>query len=154
MAKMRIARSDRAQVKAECLRILATLQLDPARIELISGFVDTYLRLNATEETIFQAAIDRMGLAEREQVMEIVTSWMERGIERGIEQGMERGIEQGIEREMAFVLRLLTRHLGGLSSALEARIRHLSIEQVEALGEASLDFSSEADVITWLTQVE
>jgi flagellar biosynthesis/type III secretory pathway protein FliH len=141
-------------VKAECLRILATLQLDPARIELISGFVDTYLRLNATEETIFQAAIDRMGLAEREQVMEIVTSWMERGIERGIEQGMERGIEQGIEREMAFVLRLLTRHLGGLSSALEARIRHLSIEQVEALGEASLDFSSEADVITWLTQVE
>jgi flagellar biosynthesis/type III secretory pathway protein FliH len=158
MAKMRIARSDRAQVKAECLRILATLQLDPARIELISGFVDTYLRLNATEETIFQAAIDRMGLAEREQVMEIVTSWMERGIERGIEQGIERGIEQGIEqgieREMAFVLRLLTRHLGGLSSALEARIRHLSIEQVEALGEASLDFSSEADVITWLTQVE
>ena len=31
--------------------------------------------------------------------MEIVTSWMERGIERGIEQGIEQGIERGMERE-------------------------------------------------------
>jgi hypothetical protein len=90
---------------------------------------------------MFQAAIDKMGLAEREQIMEIVTSWM------------ERVMEQGMEREIAFVLRLLTRRLGGLSSSLEERIRHLSIEQVEALGEASLDFSSEADAMNWLAQI-
>ena len=35
------------RVKLECLRLLATLRLDPARMQLISGFVDTYLRLSA-----------------------------------------------------------------------------------------------------------
>lgn len=47
MAKMRIAPKDWACVKLECLRLLVTLRLDPARMRLISGFVDTYLRLNA-----------------------------------------------------------------------------------------------------------
>ena len=42
MAKMRIAPEDRRTVKLECLRLLATLRLDPARMQLISGFVDTY----------------------------------------------------------------------------------------------------------------
>jgi hypothetical protein len=50
MAKMRIDAADRPRVKVECLRLLATLRLDPARSQLISGFVDTYLRLNVQEE--------------------------------------------------------------------------------------------------------
>ena len=81
MAKMRIAPSERFQVKAECLRLLATLQLNPARTELISGFIDTYLRLNDREEQEFQAEIGRLEEREREGVMQIVTSWMEQGIE-------------------------------------------------------------------------
>jgi hypothetical protein len=44
MAKMQIAAEDRPKVKAECLRILATLRLDAAKTRLVSGFVDTYLR--------------------------------------------------------------------------------------------------------------
>jgi hypothetical protein len=40
-------------IKAECLRLLATLKLDPARMQLISGFVDTYLRLNKLETQVF-----------------------------------------------------------------------------------------------------
>ncbi|MBW4617460.1 MAG: hypothetical protein KME21_30465 [Desmonostoc vinosum HA7617-LM4] len=47
-------------------------------MQLISGFVDTYLRLDVTEEQAFQAVVDTMGLAEREEVMEIVTSWGEK----------------------------------------------------------------------------
>ncbi|WP_204103138.1 MULTISPECIES: Rpn family recombination-promoting nuclease/putative transposase, partial [Spirulina sp. CCY15215] len=46
MAKMNIATEDRPRVKVECLRLLATLRLDPARMQLISGFVDSYLKLN------------------------------------------------------------------------------------------------------------
>jgi hypothetical protein len=53
MAKMNIASQDRPRVKSECLRLLATLKLHPAKMQLISGFVDTYLRLNAEEEQIF-----------------------------------------------------------------------------------------------------
>ncbi|MGK7874319.1 MAG: Rpn family recombination-promoting nuclease/putative transposase, partial [Xenococcaceae cyanobacterium] len=57
MAKMRIAPEERAKVKAECLRLLVTLKLDPARMQLISGFVDTYLNLNPAEEKEFQREI-------------------------------------------------------------------------------------------------
>ncbi|MGK7955442.1 MAG: Rpn family recombination-promoting nuclease/putative transposase, partial [Crocosphaera sp.] len=53
MAKMKIAAQDRAKVKAQCLRLLVTLKLDPARMQLISGFIDTYLTLNPVEENIF-----------------------------------------------------------------------------------------------------
>ncbi len=54
MAKMKIAKRDRPKVKVECLRLLATLKLNPARTRLISGFIDTYLRLSAQETQIFQ----------------------------------------------------------------------------------------------------
>jgi hypothetical protein len=144
MAKMKIQPKERAKVKAECLRLLATLRLDPARMQLISGFVDTYLRLNEEEEAIFKAEIDTIGLVEEEQVMEIVTSWMERGI--------DQGLRQGIEREFALVLRLVNRRLGGLNPTFEAQIRDLSIEQVEDLGEALLDFQTEADLVNWLNR--
>lgn len=53
MAKMKIAEEDRPKVKAQCLRLLVTLKLDPARMQLISGFIDTYLTLNPIEENIF-----------------------------------------------------------------------------------------------------
>ncbi len=76
--------------------------------------------------------------------MEIVTSWMQ--------QGITQGIRQGIEREIALVLRLINRRLGGVNPTLEAQIRDLSIEKVEDLGEALLDFQTEADLVNWLNR--
>ncbi len=99
MSKMQMAVSERPKVKAECLRLLATLRLDPARTKLISGFVDTYLHLNQLEEEAFQTELGKLEPSEREGVMEIVTSWMEQGIERGIEQGRQRGLEEGLHQE-------------------------------------------------------
>jgi predicted transposase/invertase (TIGR01784 family) len=142
MAKMRIAPGDRPKVKAECLRLLATLRLDPARTELISGFVDSYLRLNAQEEQVFQAEIGRLEGREQEVVMQIVTSWME--------QGIEQGIEQGLQREKFLILRLLGRRVGELPGAARLQIDKLSITQLEDLGEALLDFSELADLEIWL----
>lgn len=75
MAKMNIPVKERPQVKAECLRLLTTLKLDPARMQLISRFVDIYLDLNPVEEEIFIAAVDKIGLSKEEVYMEITTSW-------------------------------------------------------------------------------
>lgn len=143
MAKMNIAPQERPRVKSECLRLLATLRLDPARMKLISGFIDTYLRLNAQEEQLFQAQISTIESSQREVVMEIVTSWMERGIEQGIEQGRQQG-------EVALIMRLLNRRFGGVTPQVEARIRSLSTEQLENFAEALLDFSDASDLDTWL----
>lgn len=135
MAKMNIAPEERPRVKLECLRLLATLRLDPARMKLISGFIDTYLRLNAEEEQLFQAQISTIESSQREVVMEIVTSWMEQGMQQG---------------EVALIMRQLNRRFGGVTSEVEARIRSLSIEQLENLAEALLDFSNASDLAAWL----
>ena len=82
---MKIAQPDRPKVKAECLRLLVTLKLDPAKTRLISKFVDTYLRLDVNENQIFQAEIDKMALRQKEEIMEVMTSWEEKGMEKGME---------------------------------------------------------------------
>jgi hypothetical protein len=69
MAKMKIEESDRPKVKAECLRLMVTLKLDPAKSRLISKFVDTYLRLNAKDEAIFQAELAKLESQQKEKIM-------------------------------------------------------------------------------------
>ena len=82
MSKMSIDMNDRPKVKAECLRLLVTLKLNPAKSRLISQFVDTYLRLNMKEEQTFQAEIDKLNLQEKEAIMQTMTSWEEKGMEK------------------------------------------------------------------------
>jgi hypothetical protein len=150
MAKMKIQPEDRPKVKAECLRLLATLRLNSAKMQFISGFVDTYLRLNEAEEVAFEAELNRMGLSEEEEarVMEIVTSWMEKGIERGFQQGFQ----QALAREAALVLYQLNDRFQGIPQSVEDEIRRLSIVEIELLGEALFKLASETDLRSWLDQ--
>jgi len=143
MAKMKIEPQDRRRVKYECLRLLATLKLNPAKMKLISGFVDTYLRLNAEEERLFKADIAAMNPENQEVVMQIVTSWMEEGIQQGLQQGIQQG-------QQAIIQRLLLKRIGNIRPELQAKISQLSLSQLEELAEAILDFSSPADLVTWL----
>ena len=150
MSKMSIAPEDRPKVKAECLRLLVTLKLNPAKMQLISGFIDTYLRLNKIEEEKFQAEIGTLIKEEKEEVMQIVTSWMEEGIEKGIEKGIERGIERGIDREKNLILRQINRKFGQIDLELATEIRSLNIEIIEALAEAIFDLDDVEDLQNWL----
>ena len=54
------------------------------------------------------------------------------------------------EGEQSLILRLLTRRIGDVAPALQTQIRALSLAQLEALGEALLDFSEPADLVKWL----
>lgn len=85
MSKMKIDKADRPKVKAECLRLMVTLKLDPAKSRLISKFVDTYLRLNDQEEKTFQSEIAKLEPQQKEIIMYTLTSWEEKGIEKGIQ---------------------------------------------------------------------
>jgi hypothetical protein len=143
MAKMNIAPEDRPRVKSECLRLLATLRLNPAKMQLISGFIDTYLRLNVEEEAVFQADIVRLELVQQEVVMEIVTSWMETGIQQGLQRGRQ-------EQTLALIMRQLTRKIGTVEPEWQERISGLSLAQLEDLAEALLDFSNADDLLAWL----
>jgi len=154
MAKMKIAPRDRAKVKAQCLRLLVTLRLDAARMQLISGFVDTYLNLNSFEEIEFQQEISTFIQPEQEGVMQITTSWMRRGLEQGLERGLERGLEQGLARERNLIVRLIKRKLGDIDVDIESRIMTLNIDDLERAGEALLDFSTWEDLTNWLNALD
>jgi predicted transposase YdaD len=68
-------------------------------------------------------------------------------------EGRQEGRLQGrAEGESALVLRLLCRTVGPLSAAQESQIRKLSLEKIEALGEALLDFQSPDDLGRWLSE--
>jgi Domain of unknown function (DUF4351) len=136
MSKMKIDKSDRPTVKAQCLRLLVTLNLDPAKMQLISGFVDTYLRLNSQEEAIFQSELGTMEIREQEQIMQITTSWKEQGI---------------VEEKLNITLRLLKRKFGTLDNAIAEQIKSLEPKQLDSLTEDLLDFQSLDDLQCWLS---
>ncbi len=69
--------------------------------------------------------------------------------QRDREQAIQEGNKQGEQR---LVIRKLNRRIGEIDASLIEGIQGLSIEQLENLGEALLDFSSVADLETWLNQ--
>jgi hypothetical protein len=132
MSKMKIDKQDRPTVKAQCLRLLVTLKLDPAKMQLISGFVDSYLRLNSTEEALFQSELGTMESREQEQIMQITTSWEQKG-------------------QSNTILRLLNRKLGSLPEEIATRIKSLEPVKLDSLTEDLLDFQSLDDLKRWLS---
>jgi predicted transposase/invertase (TIGR01784 family) len=139
MAKMKIAKPDRPKVKAECLRLLVTLKLDPAKTRLISKFVDSYLRLDVKEERTFQAEIDTMGLEQKEAIMQATTSWEETGIEKG---------------QRSLISLLLEQKVGELPDRISDRVTQLSPDRLQALAIALLHFESIDDLTAWLENHE
>ncbi|WP_083636736.1 DUF4351 domain-containing protein [Leptolyngbya sp. 'hensonii'] len=69
--------------------------------------------------------------------------------------GFEGGIQQGRQEEArSLILRLLHRRLGELPEASRGQIEGLSVAQLEALGEALLDFTHLSHLEAWLAGQE
>lgn len=77
--------------------------------------------------------------------------WERETTDQGIEKGIEQGIEKGIERERSLILRQLARRVGELPLEIRSQVEALSIEQLELLGEALLDFTGLPDLQQWLS---
>lgn len=68
-----------------------------------------------------------------------------------LQEGEVKGkIEGKLEGELSLVLRQLLRRFGSISPNAQAQIQSLSLPQIEALGEALLDFSAPDDLTNWL----
>ncbi|MBE9004686.1 DUF4351 domain-containing protein [Fortiea sp. LEGE XX443] len=103
------------------------------------------LRINQNIETEDRELVMRLAplyQQDREQARQ-------EGLQQGVQQGVQQGLQQG---EQQLILRQLNRRLGNLELSLVDQIQKLSIEQLEALGEALLDFSTVADLEAWLNQ--
>jgi predicted transposase/invertase (TIGR01784 family) len=72
---------------------------------------------------------------------------------RVYQEAKEEGIEQGMEQQaLNMVMRQLSRKFGALLDEVRSPLQQLSVEQLEALAEALLDFSSVEDLLAWLAE--
>jgi len=91
---------------------------------------------------------------ERERIGVIELSKAEaraEGLTQGRTEGLTQGIEIGEQRgQINLIKRQLKRQLGELNQSIEDSLSQLSSEQLSALAEAIFDFSSIADLSSWL----
>ncbi|MGH9836851.1 MAG: DUF4351 domain-containing protein [Blastocatellia bacterium] len=73
----------------------------------------------------------------------MIDVWIHEGEQKGEQKGRQEGV-------LALTLRQLQIRVGALDAGTEARIRALSVEQLEQLGEALLDFNIPDDLTGWL----
>ncbi|MFK0731653.1 MAG: DUF4351 domain-containing protein [Gloeotrichia echinulata GP01] len=97
------------------------------------AFVDWMLTLPPNLEAEFKLEIQQLEARRR---MKYVTSF-------------ERSAR--LQEALSLVTRLLNRRLGNIDDTLLEQVRSLKIEELEALGEALLDFTSVADLTNWLS---
>lgn len=139
MAKMKIATEDRPKVKAQCLRLLVTLRLNPAKMQLIWGFVESYLNLSRQEEQIFDEEIAEIEPEEkREEAMQYINSYQERGWQ---------------EQALIMTQRHLERKFGTLEAKIQSRLSKMTTQQLESLDDAAYDFQNIEELMAWLKRV-
>ena len=145
--------------KLECLRIIATQRIDAKKTSILASFVESYLRLNAEQEKIFQQGLEQIAPKRKEKVMELMTSWERKGLQKGLQQGREQGREQGIKigkeegiRQGALdvVLHLLKRQIRSIPVKEQKRLAALSVAQLKRLSNALAKFSDANDLKLWL----
>jgi predicted transposase YdaD len=125
-------------------RVVARVnQLEPRQRAEISAYTQILAGLKYKKDLIRN--LFREGMM-RESV--IYQEILAEGEQRGEERGEQRGRQEG---ERSLILRQLTRRVGELPQQVLERIETLSLEQLENLGEALLDFQAIADLETWFS---
>jgi predicted transposase YdaD len=77
--------------------------------------------------------------------------WYQEIRQEGRQEDEQRGRTEGrTEEARSLILRQLTRRLGELTPENRSQVESLSLERLESLGEALLDFSSSSDLERWL----
>ncbi|MDY7014578.1 MAG: hypothetical protein SVX43_13435 [Cyanobacteriota bacterium] len=105
-------------------------------MELISGFIGTYLRLSEDEEEEFQQTLERMDLGTKERVMQFVTDWQEKGRQEGLLEGRQEGLLEGRQEGLLEGQRegLLEGQRGAIVRILEVRFEEIPQELREQIG--------------------
>jgi predicted transposase YdaD len=89
-------------------------------------------------------------LEESSVYQDILRKGIQQGVQRGREEGREEGREVG---EKHLVIRLLESRLGNLSLETTRRIETLTLDEVEELGVALLNFANKAELDEWLSRI-
>ena len=145
MTKMKIAPKDRLKATREIVRMIATLKLDPARTHLIANFMDAYLKLNAEELKQYERKYSAETTPEEKMTMELLPHTRYAGRMEGLQEGLQTGAENVVKR-------ILQKRFGAVETRVTKRLDQLSADQLADMGVALLDFTSFADLESWLAR--
>ncbi|MGB9783100.1 MAG: Rpn family recombination-promoting nuclease/putative transposase [Moorellaceae bacterium] len=144
LSNMDYSPKERRRLKVEFTRMVTRMQLDPAKLGLITAIFDTYLGLSPEEEREVEEMLHKeLSPEEVKKVMELRTSWHIKGWQEGLEQGRKVGLEEG-RREI--LLRQLKKRLGFISPEVEEKIKALTLKELDELAEKIFEVSDERDV--------
>ena len=110
-------------------------------------------------ETIIVYKFPKLGREEIEQMLglselkstRVYQEALQEGRQEGWQEGRQEGCQEGEKTgEVRLIFRLISKRFGAIPIDTETQIRSLSVAQLEALGEALLDFSSLSDLSAWL----
>jgi predicted DNA-binding ribbon-helix-helix protein len=136
---------ERKEVKLNLVRRLYERGYPRQDVINLFRFLDWCILLSKPLEQEFWQALRAF---EEERNMPYITS-----VERiGAERGERIGFERGVQHERGLILRQLTRQVGELPADLTAQVQALPLPQLEALGDALLDFRALSDLQSWLAE--
>jgi len=123
LSKMGFERMEKVRVKLESMRMLVRMNLDPARMELLAGFFETYLKLNREEKEQYNRELGKLDRKEVDVIMQITTSWREEGREEGRAEGR---VEGRVERTREIICKYLIRKFGKKSTVLQQKVGRMT----------------------------
>jgi len=145
-----LAEADGESMELKLVRLIVEPQqsaVDKAQ-QLVEQAVDTPSRLSASViiemiETIIVYKFPHLSWQEVEAMFGLSELKQTRVYQQGREEGREH-------EARSLVLRLLNRRVGELSVSVVEQVNQLSLDALEALGEALLDFQTMDDLDLWL----
>ncbi len=147
MSKMGFTPKERVRVKLEFILMLLRLELNPARMKLLTGFFESYLPLSREEEEEFKEEIKNLSPEEVKRVQEITTSWHEKGRKEGRLEGKLEGKREGKrEGQSQLLMQLMEKRFSQIPSSWKEEILSFSEDKLAALGEAVLEAKSLEDL--------
>ncbi|MCB6949658.1 transposase, partial [Roseburia faecis] len=75
---MGYTKKEKVQVKVEFLRMMARMELDPARMALIYGFFDSYFKLTDKEDELVMSSIKNLDPQEADQILRLPNSFYDK----------------------------------------------------------------------------
>lgn len=133
--KTRDDRNERKVQKLALVRRLYEKGFEEKDVKKLLTFIDWMLTLPPNIAAQFKLEVKQF---EAGRSMKYVTSFERDGMQ---------------QQALSMVTRKLNRRLGDIDEASLERVRSLSVEQLEVLDEALLDFTSITDLTNWLSQV-
>ncbi|PDW00806.1 DUF4351 domain-containing protein [Candidatus Viridilinea mediisalina] len=139
MARMRIARHERWQVKAAALKQLMRVTRNSEARRMLAAFISIYLPLNVHETAQFNADVATWQAHTKESVVELISEWEQKGIEKG---------------RCDLLLYQLEHRFGPVPAALHQQLMAMPSKRLLALSAALFDLTSLDAVQAWVNQAE